>query len=208
MWGSTVLGDGVGAAGALSQPCIHALAELGGQLDRDEALDGAAEPAAVNTHCAASVQDVLCQAQGEHGVLLAHVNAGEGDVLQVHGRACARLARVGEEGIDVPVLQGCPAFVNEVVLVPVVNGAQHGAIPELLAERRHGGIEIGGVGLAQARMAELRGDRLHLSGGGGVLMGEVGVVRADFHQNEGVAVVLEGEGEFFGGGSGVLEVHE
>ena len=39
-------------------------------------------------------------------------------------------------------------------------------------------------------------------------MGEVGVVCSDFHQNEGVAVVLEGESEFFGGGSGVLEVHE
>ena len=58
---------------------------------------------------------------------------------------------------------------DELVLVPVVDAAQHGTIAELAAHGRDLAVELGAVHLAQARATELGGDGLHLTGDGGVI---------------------------------------
>jgi len=118
-------------------------------------------------------------------------------------------ARVrARKGVDVAVVQRRPAAIDEVVLVPVVDAADDGAVAELLAQRGDLGVEVGAGDLAQAVLAKFRGDGLHLAGDGGVVVGGCGVVGSDLDQDEPVAMVLKVELELLRCGAvGVLKVH-
>ena len=78
---------------------------------------------------AAAVEHMLGQRQGIHGRLLG-AQFGD-DILQVHGGAGTGLARQDQELVDVAGAKGCPALIDQAVLVPVVNGAQAGAVAQL-----------------------------------------------------------------------------
>lgn len=114
---------------ALAQPAVHLGNEGVDQIERHEGLDGAAEAAAVNTNGATAVEHMLGQCQGIHGRLLG-TQLGN-NILQVHGGAGAGFARQDQELVNVAGVQSCPALVDQAVLVPVVNGAQAGAVAQL-----------------------------------------------------------------------------
>ena len=96
---------------------------------------------------------MLGQRQGIHRRLLG-AQLGN-DILQVHGRAGAGLARQDQELVDVAGVQGRPALVDQAVLVPVVNGAQAGAVTQLGAQLGELGVKVGNIDLAQACLAKL-----------------------------------------------------
>ena len=131
---------------ALAQPAVHLGNEGVDQVERHEGLDGATKAAAVNTNGAAAVEHMLGQCQGIHRRLLG-AQLGD-DILQVHGRAGAGLARQDQELIDVAGVQGCPALVDQAVFVPVVNGAQAGTVTQLGAQLGELGVKVGNVDLA------------------------------------------------------------
>lgn len=53
-----------------------------------------------------------------------------------------------EEGFDVPGDQVFPAFIDQAVLIPIVDSAQDRTITVLFAQLGNGGVEDGGVDLA------------------------------------------------------------
>lgn len=58
------------------------------------------------------------------------------------------MRRVDEEGFDVPGDQVFPAFIDQAVLIPIVDSAQDRTITVLFAQLGNGGVEDGGVDLA------------------------------------------------------------
>ena len=140
---------------------------------------------------AAAVEHVLGQCQGIHGGLLG-AQLGN-DILQVHGRAGAGLARQDQELVDVAGVKSRPALVDQAVLVPVVNGAQAGTVAQLGAQLGELGVKVGNVDLAQARFAKLGGDVLHLARNGGVVVGGCHMVGANLNEYECIAVILKVE---------------
>lgn len=150
-----------------------------------------------------------CSRRGAARVALVLYAELAGRVLFPVGGAGTAGAREVEEGVDVAGLERCPATVDEVVLVPVVDAAQHGTIAELAAHGRDLAVELGAVHLAQARATELGGDGLHLTGDGGVVVGGRGVVGPHLDEDERVSVVLEVEPKLLRLGLvGIPEVHE
>ena len=149
---------------------------------------------------------MLGQCQGIHGRLLG-TQLGN-NILQVHGGAGAGFARQDQELVNVAGVQSCPALVDQAVLVPVVNGAQAGAVAQLGAQLGELGVKVGDVDLAQARLAKLGGDVLHLARNGGVVVSGGHVVGADLNEHERVAMILKVELELLGLRlSLVLKVH-
>ena len=149
---------------------------------------------------------MLGQCQGIHGRLLG-AQLGN-DILQVHGRAGAGLARQDQELIDVAGVQGRPALIDQAILVPVVNGAQTGTVAQLGTQLGELGVKIGNIDLAQACLAKLGGDVLHLARNGSVIVGGGHVVGTDLNEHERIAVILKVEFELLGFRlSLVLKVH-
>ena len=139
---------------------------------------------------------MLGQRQGIHGRLL-RSQLGN-NILQVHGGAGAGLARQDQELIDIAGVERCPALVDQAVLVPVVNGAQAGAVAQLGAQLGEFGVKVGNVDLAQACLAKLGGDVLHFARNGSVIVGGGHVVGADLNEYERIAVILKVELELLG----------
>ena len=160
----------------------------------------------MDTNGAAAVEHVLGQRQGIHGRLLG-AQLGN-DILQVHGRAGAGLARQDQELVDVAGVQGCPALVDQAVFVPVVNGAQAGTVAQLGAQLGELGVKVRHVYLAQACLAKLGGDVLHLARNGGVVIGGGHVVGTDLNEHKRITVILKVELELLGFRlSLILKVH-
>ena len=141
---------------ALAQPAVHLGDEGVDQIERHEGLDGTAKAAAVNTNGATAVEHMLGKSKRVHGRLLG-TQFGD-DILQVHGRAGAGLARQDQELVNVAGVQGRPALIDQAVLVPVVNGTQAGAVAQLGTQLGELGVKVGNVYLAQACLAKLGGD--------------------------------------------------
>ena len=155
---------------------------------------------------AAPVKHMLGQCQSIHrGLLRSQLG---NDILQVHGRAGAGLARQDQELIDVAGVQGSPALVDQAVFVPVVNGAQAGTVAQLGAQLGEFGVKVRHVYLAQACLAKLGSDVLHLARNGGVVVGGCHVIGTDLNEHERIAVILKVELELLGFRlSLVLKVH-
>ena len=79
-----LFGDVVVTAAPLPEPGIHLGDEAVERVGGHEALDRAAEAAAVDADGIATVEDVLGHAEGRHGRLEV---AARRDVLQEHARA-------------------------------------------------------------------------------------------------------------------------
>ena len=89
-----------------------------------------------------------------------------------------------------------------------MNGAQAGAVAQLGAQLGEFSVKVGNVYLAQACLAKLGGDVLHLARNGGVVVGGGHVVGADLDEHERVAMILKVELELLGLRlSLVLKVH-
>ena len=89
-----------------------------------------------------------------------------------------------------------------------MNGAQAGAVAQLGAQLGELGVKIGNVDLAQACLAKLGGNVLHLARNGGVVVGGGHVVGTDLNEHERIAVILKVELELLGFRlSLVLKVH-
>ena len=131
---------------ALAQPAVHLGNEGVDQVERHEGLDGATKAATVNANGAAAVEHVLGQRQSIHGRLL-RSQLGN-NILQVHGRAGAGLARQDQELVNVAGVQGRPALIDQAVLVPVVNGAQAGTVAQFGTQLGELGVKIGNIDLA------------------------------------------------------------
>lgn len=70
-----------------------------------------------------------------------------------------------------PAFRAAQRFIDQAVFVPVVNGAQAGAVAQLGAQLGELGVKVRHVYLAQACLAKLGGDVLHLARNGGVVFG-------------------------------------
>ena len=162
---------------ALAQPAVHLGNKGVDQVEWHKGLDGATKAAAVDADGATAVEHMLGKSKCVHGRLLG-TQFGN-NILQVHGRAGAGLARQDQELIDVAGVQGRPALIDQAILVPVVNGAQAGAVAQLGAQLGELGVKIGNVDLAQACLAKLGGNVLHLARNGGVVVGGGHVVGTD-----------------------------
>ena len=89
-----------------------------------------------------------------------------------------------------------------------MNGAQAGAVTQLGAQLGEFGVKVRHVYLAQARLAKLGGDVLHLARNGGVVVGSCHMVGTDLNEHERIAVILKVEFELLGLGLGlILKVH-
>ena len=89
-----------------------------------------------------------------------------------------------------------------------MNGAQAGAVAQLGAQLGELGVKVRHVYLAQACLAELGGDVLHLARNGGVVVGGGHMVGANLNEHERIAVILKVELELLGFRlSLVLKVH-
>ena len=89
-----------------------------------------------------------------------------------------------------------------------MNGAQTGTVAQLGAQLGESGVKVGNVDLAQACLAKLGSDVLHLARNGGVVVGGGHVVGTDLNEHERVAVILKVELELLGLRLGlILKVH-
>ena len=89
-----------------------------------------------------------------------------------------------------------------------MNGAQARAVTQLGAQLGQLGIKVGNVDFAQACLAKLGGNILHLARNGGVVVGSGHVVGTDLNEHERIAVILKVELELLGFRlSLVLKVH-
>ena len=95
-------------------------------------------------------------------------------------RARPRGARAREEGVDVRCIECRPALVDQLVLAPVMDGAQHRAVAKVAPQLGDVGVEVVLVNLAEALpLSKHGGNCLHLLGHGGVRVGEVCAARAN-----------------------------
>ena len=74
-----------------------------------------------------------------------------------------------------------------------MNGAQAGAVAQLGAQLGQLGVKVGNVHLAQACLAKLGGNILHLARHGGVVVGGCHMVGANLNEHERIAVILKVE---------------
>ena len=81
---------------------------------------------------AAALEQTLGKAQRDHSGLLGR--ASYRHVLQEHSGAGSGLAREFQECVDIASLESVPALEHEVVLAPIVQGAQHRAVAQLAAQ--------------------------------------------------------------------------
>ena len=89
-----------------------------------------------------------------------------------------------------------------------MNGAQAGTVAQLGAQLGELGVKIGNIDLAQACLAKLGGDVLHLARNGSVIVGGGHVVGTNLNEHERIAVILKVEFELLGFRlSLVLKVH-
>ena len=89
-----------------------------------------------------------------------------------------------------------------------MNGAQAGAVAQLGAQLGELGVKVRHVYLAQACLAKLGSDVLHLARNGGVVIGSCHMVCADLNEHERITVILKVELELLGLRlSLVLKVH-
>ena len=89
-----------------------------------------------------------------------------------------------------------------------MNGAQAGAVAQLGAQLGELGVKVGNIDLAQAFLAKLGGDVLHLARNGGVVVGGCHVIGTDLNEHERVTVILKVELELLGFRLGlILKVH-
>ena len=89
-----------------------------------------------------------------------------------------------------------------------MNGAQAGAVAQLGAQLGELGVKVRHVYLAQACLAKLGSDVLHLARNGGVVVGGGHVVGTDLNEHECITVILKVELELLGFRlSLVLKVH-
>ena len=89
-----------------------------------------------------------------------------------------------------------------------MNGAQAGAVAQLGAQLGELGVKVGNIDLAQACLAKLGGDVLHLARNGSVIVGGGHVVGTNLNEHERIAVILKVEFELLGFRlSLVLKVH-
>ena len=89
-----------------------------------------------------------------------------------------------------------------------MNGAQAGAVAQLGAQLGELGVKVRHVYLAQACLAKLGSDVLHLARNGGVVVGGGHVVGTDLNEHERITVILKVELELLGFRlSLILKVH-
>ena len=89
-----------------------------------------------------------------------------------------------------------------------MNGAQAGAVAQLGAQLGELGVKVRHVYLAQACLAKLGSDVLHLARNGGVVVGSCHMVGANLNEHERITVILKIEPELLGFRlSLVLKVH-
>ncbi len=74
-----------------------------------------------------------------------------------------------------------------------MNGAQAGTVAQLGAQLGELGVKVGNVYLAQACLAKLGGDVLHLARNGGVVVGGGHVVGTNLNEHERIAVIIKVE---------------
>ena len=99
-------------------------------------------------------------------------------------------------------------FVNALVLVEEVNGTQHRAVAELLAQNADIQHDVVLGKLAQRVAGEIPGNCLHLAGNGSVLVSEVCVVALCVNDAQRVTELLKVRRNALNDGTfGVLEVY-